>query len=90
MYVATAGLAKSRWTNAIHEEWMRNVVADFPDIVRAKVERVRDLMNSSLPSGLVADYEHLIDSLTLPDPDDRHVLAAAIRADAELIVTCNL
>lgn len=32
----------------------------------------------------------MIESLSLPDPDDRHVLAAAIRADADVIVTFNL
>jgi hypothetical protein len=36
------------------------------------------------------DYEVLIDSLKLPDPDDRHVLAAAIKAKAQVIVTANL
>ena len=40
--------------------------------------------------GLVTGYERLIDAVTLPDPDDRHVLAAAIRAGADIIVTFNL
>lgn len=39
---------------------------------------------------LVTCYEPLIDSLTLPDPDDRHVLAAAIKCSADMIVTFNL
>lgn len=39
---------------------------------------------------LLTDYEDLIDSLALPDPDDRHVLAAAIRAGAQTIITFNL
>lgn len=38
----------------------------------------------------VTGYRELIPSLTLPDPDDRHVLAAAIRANAHVIVTFNL
>jgi hypothetical protein len=38
----------------------------------------------------VTGYEELIDRLDLPDPDDRHVLAAAIHCDADLIVTVNL
>lgn len=47
-------------------------------------------MSEAVRDCLVTGYEELIDSLTLPDPDDRHVLAAAIRARAEVIVTCNL
>jgi len=47
-------------------------------------------MDAAVPGGLVTGYEDLIDSLTLPDPDDRHVLAAAVRAGAGVIVTTNL
>jgi nucleoside-diphosphate-sugar epimerase len=47
-------------------------------------------MNEAVRDCLVTGYEELIGSLTLPDPDDRHVLAAAIRAGAEVIVTYNL
>jgi hypothetical protein len=39
---------------------------------------------------LVKGYEDLIESLSLPDPDDRHVLASGIRANAEVIITFNL
>ena len=47
-------------------------------------------MDGSLPDCLVTGYEELVPGLTLPDPDDRHVLAAAIRGGAECIVTFNL
>jgi len=47
-------------------------------------------MCEAIPECLVEDYEHLIDGLELPDPDDRHVLAAAIRCEARTIVTANL
>jgi hypothetical protein len=47
-------------------------------------------MNSAFPDANVAQFEPLIDSLTLPDPDDRHVLAAAIRGRIDVIVTFNL
>lgn len=47
-------------------------------------------MNEAVRDCLVTGYEDLIESLSLPDPDDRHVLAAAIRGDAEVIVTFNL
>jgi hypothetical protein len=43
-----------------------------------------------VPDCLITGYEHLVAGLDLPDPDDRHVLAAAMRANAQAIVTCNL
>jgi hypothetical protein len=46
-------------------------------------------MERAVPDGLVSGYETLIPALTLPDPDDRHVLAAAIRCGASAIVTFN-
>jgi len=90
MYLALTDLFRAKWTDAIHDEWMRNVLKDYPDISREKLERTRDLMNAHVRDCLVTDYEDLIEALTLPDPDDRHVLAAAIRAGADVIVTSNL
>jgi hypothetical protein len=90
MYLALTDLFRAKWTDTIHEEWMRSVLRDYPDISREKAERVRDLMNAHVRDCLVTDYEDLIPALTLPDPDDRHVLAAAIRAGADVIVTINL
>lgn len=90
MYLALTDLFRAKWTDAIHEEWMRNVQRDHPDLNRAQVERVRDLMNAHVRDCLVTDYEGLIPALQLPDPDDRHVLAAAILGRAEVIVTLNL
>jgi hypothetical protein len=40
-------------------------------------------MDAAIPDVTVTGHEHLIDQLTLPDPDDRHVLAAAIHACAD-------
>ena len=47
-------------------------------------------MCEAIPDCIVEGFESLIDGLSLPDPDDRHVLAAAIRSSAQLIVTANL
>jgi len=47
-------------------------------------------MNRHVRDCLVTGYESLIQAITLPDPDDRHVVAAAIRAGADVVVTYNL
>ncbi len=90
MYLALTDLFQAKWTDAIHEEWMRSVVKNHPDITRSQAERVRDLMNAHVRDCLVTGYEGLIPALHLPDPDDRHVLAAAIQGRADVIVTFNL
>ena len=47
-------------------------------------------MNAHVRDSLVTGFEHLIPAVELPDPDDRHVVAAAIHSGASLIVTFNL
>lgn len=89
MHLALTGLFQARWTQAIHEEWIRSVLAARPELTRARLERTRDQMNVAIRDSLVEDYESLIPSLTLPDADDRHVLAAAIHSRADVIVTYN-
>ena len=54
-----------------------------------QLNRTSSLMDRAIPDALVTGHEDLIAGLTLPDPDDRHVLAAAIRCNASVIVTCN-
>src|SRR5437870_5743388 len=90
LWLAVTGLYRPRWTEAIHGEWMESLLRERPDLARNRLERTRDLMNQAVPDCLVLGYEGLIVSLFLPDPDDRHVLAAAIHAGAESIVTYNL
>jgi predicted nucleic acid-binding protein len=90
MHLALTDLFRAKWTEAIHDEWMRNVLANRPDLKAEQLRRTRDLMNAHVRDCLVTGYEDLIPALTLPDPDDRHVLAAAIRAGADAIVTFNL
>lgn len=83
MHLAVAGLFKAKWIDAIYDEWMRNLLAHRPDLSKPQLERTRELMNRAVPDALVSGYEPLVPALTLPDPDDRHVLAAAIRAGAD-------
>jgi predicted nucleic acid-binding protein len=83
-------LVEARWTDAIHEEWIRNLAADVPAIPVERLQVTRRLMNDAVPTAMVTGYEEHIPKLILPDPDDRHVLAAAIAAKASLILTWNL
>jgi PIN domain len=89
MHLALTDLFHARWTNMIHEEWIRAVLANRPDLTRPQLERTRDLMNAHARDALIHDFEDLIPSLSLPDPNDRHVLAAAIRGRVDVIVTYN-
>lgn len=89
LHLALTDLFRARWTDHIHDEWMDNLLRNRPDLKREQLSRTRDLMNESVPDCLVTNYEPLIETLALPDADDRHVLAAAIRAHAGVIVTYN-
>lgn len=88
--VAKSDAFKARWTDRIHDEWIGSLIRDRPDIPAARLNRTRELMNRAVPDCLVTAYEPYIEQLTLPDPGDRHVLAAAIRCQAGVIVTLNL
>lgn len=89
MWLALSGRFRARWTALIHDEWVRNLLRNRPKLDPGQLQRTVDLMNKAVPDALVTGHEDLIDSLTLPDPDDRHVLAAAIRCNASVIVTFN-
>ena len=77
MHLAVTGIFRAHWSAQVHEEWIGNLLKNRPDLTRAKLERTRHLMNNALPEALVIGYEQLIDSIELPDRNDRHVLAAA-------------
>lgn len=81
---------RARWSDHIHAEWMRALRRDRPDVTRDQVERIRVLMDRALPEALVQGYEDRIEDVVLPDPDDRHVVAAAVHGGASFIVTSNL
>jgi hypothetical protein len=90
MRLATTGLFRARWTDQIHDEWIRSVHANRPDLSRELLERTKARMNESVLDCLVTGYEGLANGVTLPDEGDRHVLGAAIRWQAGVIVTTNL
>lgn len=88
--ITQAGLVQAKWTDQILDEVFRNLAANRPHLDPDRLSRTRELMNKAVRDCLVTGYEPLIDALDLPDADDRHVLAAAIKARAEVIVTSNL
>jgi predicted nucleic acid-binding protein len=87
--LAQTGLFRARWSDEVHREWM-TAVAKKRGIDLARLEATRHGMDAAVPDCLVKGYEPLIDSITLPDHGDRHVLAAAIVCKASVIVTFNL
>ena len=89
MQLAVTDLFKARWTDQIHDEWIEALLRR-DKYHRSVLERTRGFMDASVRDAKVFGYEDLIEGLVLPDPDDRHVLAAAIKAGADAIITFNL
>ncbi len=84
------GVLRARWTGRIHGEWIRAVLRDRPDLDRARLLRTRRLMDESIIGCRVYGYRRWEQRLTLPDKNDRHVLAAALACVADVIVTFNM
>ena len=90
LQLAFSDMFHGKWTPDIHREWIDALLRNEPHRSRVVLEATRDQMNRSTRDCLVTGYEYLIASLSLPDPNDRHVLAAAIVGRCDVIVTCNL
>ncbi|MGM3190323.1 PIN domain-containing protein [Dickeya dadantii subsp. dieffenbachiae] len=90
IHLGLTGLYQPKWTAIIEDEWQRNLLANRPDLTPEQISRTSELMNKAVPDAMITGFEPLIPGITLPDPDDRHVVAAAVRGNAEIIVTFNL
>lgn len=88
--VAIEGRVQAHWSEQILDEMFRTLKINRPDLDPANLNRTRVLMTEALPDAMTTGYEPLVDALTLPDPDDRHVLAAAIRTGSQVIVSNNI
>lgn len=88
--LAMSGMYRAHWSNDILDEMVRSILRRRPDLTINQLERTRRLMCDAVRDCLTTGYEELIDGLHLPDPDDRHVLAAAIRSGSQVIVTENV
>lgn len=88
--IANTGIVRARWSDRILDECFDSILERRPDLSAAALTRTRALMCDAVPDCLVKGYEHLEAGFDLPDPSDAHVLAAAVRAGAQAIVTFNL
>lgn len=88
--LAEAGLFRPRWSNCtIEDEFVRFFERRYPDQIGLGLKQ-KAAITSAFPEGLAEVEACIVEGLTLPDADDRHVLAAAIKTKAALIVTNNL
>src|SRR3954452_22465474 len=90
MQLAAERLFLARWTSRIEDEWTRNLLDNRQDVSKLQVSRTKSLMHRAVPDAIVDGYDTIMNDLHLPDADDRHVLAAAIHAHVDVIVTQNL
>lgn len=88
--VAQTGAFTPLWSDEILDEFVGRVLRDRKDLPAARLKRTRSLMEAAFPTARVQVDANLIAALKLPDPDDRHVLAAGIAGNADLLVTFNL
>jgi len=85
------GLCQVKWTQRILEECFHGILKQRPDLRPEQLAHTRSALERALSDVEVTGYEELVEGITgLPDPDDRHVVAAAVRAGAQVIVTSNL
>ena len=90
MWLAKNGLVSARWSEQILSEWVEKLLLNRPDLKRERLLRTCSEMNRAIPDAMVSDYEDLIEGIAIPDEDDRHVVAAALTASANVILTVNL
>lgn len=87
--VAQMGLVQAKWSSQILDELVESLDRRGIGTPDGR-KRLRELIADSVADSMVVGHEKLIDALVLPDPDDRHVLAAAVRSHSQVIVTENL
>ncbi|RYY38600.1 MAG: PIN domain-containing protein [Chitinophagaceae bacterium] len=90
LHLASLDLYKPKWSSEIQDEWIRNLLMKRPDLTDESLQKTKSAMNSAFPDADVDDFESLIQGIQLPDEDDRHVVAAAIKGRVDVIVTSNL
>lgn len=87
--LARTGIVQARWTDDILDEAFAAILRKRPDLNAGSLARTRELLCKAVPDCLVTGHDVVELAVTLPDPDDMHVLAAAVRCGAQGIVTRN-
>lgn len=90
LHLAVEDLYSPKWSKRIHEEWIRNLLANRPDLEKTKLHRTLKHMDEAFPEAVVKNFSDLEKKLSLPDSDDNHVLAVAVKSRATRIITFNL
>lgn len=85
---AAAGFYQVRWSSQILDEMARNLVSTGA-MPEEKARRLRAIMEREFPEAEVTGYDHLIASMKNHEKD-RHVVAAAVKAGAQVVTTANL
>lgn len=84
-----ADLFRARWTEAIQQEWLNKAKQKYEHLAE-RLDRTDALMREHFDSAWLEGYEPFINVVELPDPNDQHVVAAALTCKANYIVTDNL
>lgn len=88
LWFAHHDLYTPKWSKHIFDEWYDVMIR--VGVTPEEAARRTQIVNEAFPDAFVENYEPLIPSLQLDDEKDKHVLAAAIKTNANLIVTNNL
>ncbi len=87
---AERDLYRPLWSVRILDEVRRALHKIHPTAPPSRFETRIAAMNMTFPDSTLTDFDGILPSIELPDPDDRHVVAAAYTGGADLIVTNNL
>jgi predicted nucleic acid-binding protein len=90
LWLAAHEIYEPRWIERIQNEWSGNLLSNRTDLEKAKIERTRQKMKDRFTRAFVVGWEKFENSVSLPDKNDCHVVAAAIVAKANYIINYNI
>ena len=88
--IAEQNIYSPKWSDEIQSEWSRSLLLKRTDLKRSPLDRTIRLMNLAFKDANVLNYKSIESELILPDPNDRHVLAAAVKSKSRILLTNNL